>query len=96
MNRREFIRRGALLSAATASIARAQQPEATGVKAAVITHAGGAHLDIYFKSLAHISEVTSVVLADPDGNAESNAGNVLGAKLTDQEKRDLVAYMRQL
>jgi predicted dehydrogenase len=69
-----------LLSAVLAAIswvAAAQEP----IQVAVITHAGGAHLGIYFRSLAAIPNVGSVVLADPDGASEADARTALGAKL---------------
>lgn len=49
---------------------------------AVITNETGAHLGAYFQSLAQAPEVGRVVLADPDGNAEASARELLGEKLT--------------
>jgi len=56
--------------------------DAPGIKVAVITHAGGAHLSAYFNGLAHSPEATSVVLADPQGTAAEMARKILGDKLT--------------
>ena len=71
--------RWGMIVAITASIAAiAQQP----IQVAVLTHAGGAHLGIYFRALAEIPEVASVVLADPDGTAENDARAALVEKLT--------------
>jgi len=49
---------------------------------AVITNETGAHLGAYFRSLADAPEVGRVVLADPDGNAEALARELLDQKLT--------------
>lgn len=51
------------------------------IQVGLLTHAGGAHLDEYFTSLAQIEEVESVVLADPDGASEDEARRLLGGKL---------------
>lgn len=53
-----------------------------GIKVAVITNAGGAHLGAYFNALAKTAEATSVVLADAHGTAAEDARKVLGEKLT--------------
>lgn len=52
-----------------------------GATVAVLTHEGGAHLGIYFKSLAVTPEVSEVVLSDADGNKEAEARAALGDKL---------------
>lgn len=52
------------------------------VQIAVLTHDGGAHLGIYFRALAQIPEVGSVVLSDADGTKEAEARAALGEKLT--------------
>jgi predicted dehydrogenase len=46
-----------------------------------ITHAQGAHLDIYFETLARTEEVATVALADPSGKTLASARKILGAKL---------------
>lgn len=51
------------------------------IPVAVLTHAGGAHLGIYFRALAETAEVGTVALSDPDGNAEADARAALGDKL---------------
>ncbi len=51
------------------------------IPVALITHAGAAHLEAYLAGLAATVEAESVVLADPDGNAEASARKHLGAKL---------------
>lgn len=51
------------------------------IPVALITHAGGAHLGAYYAGLAASEEVESVVLADPDGNAEGPARQQLGDRL---------------
>ena len=53
-----------------------------GIRAGIITEAGGAHLPNYFWSLVQTEEVASVVLSDPSGDSESLARQMLGAKLT--------------
>jgi predicted dehydrogenase len=54
--------------------------------AAVLTDAGGAHLDAYFAALAQTEQVRSVVVADPGGTSETLARKTLGAKLTHFER----------
>ena len=49
---------------------------------AVLTDRGGAHLEAYFAALAAIETVTSIVVADPSGDCESQARKTLGNKLT--------------
>ena len=51
------------------------------IKAAVITEAGGAHLNHYFASLAQAEEVGSVVLCDRSRESEPLARKALGQKL---------------
>ena len=48
---------------------------------ALITHAGGAHVELYLQSLAKAEEVGTVVVADPDGKFIDPARTALGAKL---------------
>jgi len=48
---------------------------------AVLTDAGGAHLDAYFAGLAATDQVTKVVVADPSGKSEAIASKALGSKL---------------
>ena len=48
---------------------------------AVLTDAGGAHLDAYFAGLASTAEVSKVVVADPSGSSKASAEKVLGPKL---------------
>ncbi|MCC6695389.1 MAG: Gfo/Idh/MocA family oxidoreductase [Candidatus Hydrogenedentes bacterium] len=67
--------------AAAGSITAGESVPEKRIKVAVITHAGGAHLGAYFNALAQTAEAESVVLADPDGNAESSARAALGEKL---------------
>ncbi len=86
IDRREFLSNTALGAAGLASIARsaaaAEGNAGTQIKVGFITHAGGAHLSSYFRALAQTDEAGPVVLADPDGNAESGAREALGEKLT--------------
>ncbi len=51
------------------------------IHVAVLTEAGGAHLDAYFAALAATPEAASVVLADPSGASEAMARKTLGEKL---------------
>jgi len=51
------------------------------ITVAVLTDAGGAHVDQYFAGLVACEEVASVVVADPSGGSEAAAKKVLGAKL---------------
>lgn len=64
-----------------AAVAHGQDTPA-GIKVAVITNETGAHLGAYFSGLARTKEAAAVVLADPDGNAEEQAREALGDKLT--------------
>jgi predicted dehydrogenase len=89
IGRREFLDRTAA-SAAGLAFAAIATPHYAGaaegdppraVQVAVLTHEGGAHLSAYFQGLAETEEVESVVLADPDGNAEGLARQALGEKL---------------
>lgn len=52
----------------------------SGITVAVLTNAGGAHLDAYLAGLAVTEEVAAVVVADPSGASESPAQKRLGAK----------------
>jgi predicted dehydrogenase len=52
------------------------------IKVAVLTEAGGSHLDSYFAALAATAEAQSVVLADASGASEALARKALGDKLT--------------
>lgn len=70
-----------LYAAAEEKPALPQEPP-TGIKVAVITNAGGAHLSAYFSALAQTAEATSVVLADQHGQAVDLAQKTLGEKLT--------------
>ncbi|MCC6490110.1 MAG: Gfo/Idh/MocA family oxidoreductase [Candidatus Hydrogenedentes bacterium] len=83
INRRSFLGSAAASVAVIAAAQSAAEPAPERrIKVAVITHAGGAHLGAYFNALAQTAEAESVVLADPDGNAESGARAALGEKLT--------------
>ena len=73
---------GSLLVLAASLTVHAQEAAREGIKVAVITNAGGAHLGAYFTGLAKTPEATSVVLADPDGASEAMAREALGDKLT--------------
>lgn len=53
-----------------------------GIKVAVLTNTGGAHLHAYFEGLANTEEVESVVLGDPDNSQSKLAREVLKDKLT--------------
>ncbi len=52
------------------------------IKVALLTHAGGAHVDAYLNALAQTDECGTVVLADADGKWEQPARNALGDKLS--------------
>ncbi|MEQ1853063.1 MAG: Gfo/Idh/MocA family oxidoreductase [Chthoniobacteraceae bacterium] len=52
-----------------------------GITVAVLTDAGGAHVDSYLAGLAATAEVEAVVVADPSGGFEAVARKTLGAKL---------------
>jgi predicted dehydrogenase len=67
--------------------------QSKGLKAAVITGAGGAHLNYYFESLAKTAEIASVALCDPSGESQALAQKMLGDKLTGSHK-DLAAMLR--
>jgi predicted dehydrogenase len=51
------------------------------IKAAVITDAGGAHLNYYYESLAKAEEVESVAVCDPSGQSLDMARKMLGRKI---------------
>lgn len=94
MKRRDFIGTtiiGAASLAVAAPVARAEGEK--GIRAAIITNKSGAHLEAYYTGLAKAPEVASVVLADPDGVAESKARELLGAKLTAvyKDRAELIA-----
>ncbi len=78
MERRDFSKLVGALPAL--SQAAAQSPKR--IKAAMITGAGGAHLNQYFESLARAEEVASVCLCDPSGESNALARKLIGAKLT--------------
>lgn len=52
------------------------------MKVAVLTHAGGAHLNAYFSALAESKDCDEVVFADPDSHSADEARRLLGDKLT--------------
>lgn len=52
-----------------------------GITVAVLTDAGGAHVESYLAGLAATAEVGAVVVADPSGGFEAVARKTLGAKL---------------
>eukprot|EP01050_Picozoa_sp_SAG11_P012377 SAG11_NODE_1371_length_5096_cov_1.635581_1_plen_284_part_00 len=52
-----------------------------GATVALISHLGGAHVELYMEGLAAAESVARVVLADPDGNWEECAREKLGPKL---------------
>ena len=81
LDRRVFIGRTLLAASCTVLAGAADSaPDNAKVTVAVITRAGGAHVEMYFHALAQAEEVGSVVLADPDGTFETNARGTLGAK----------------
>lgn len=65
-----------------------------GIKVAVLTEAGGSHLDAYFPALAAAAEAESVVLADASGASEALARKGLGPKLA-KVYRDPEALLRE-
>jgi predicted dehydrogenase len=67
---------------------------ANGIKVAVLTQAGGAHLSAYFGALAVIAEAESVVLADASGQNLAVARKALGPKLANTYK-DSTELLRQ-
>src|SRR5437868_3022648 len=52
-----------------------------GITVAVLTDAGGAHVELYMAGLAVTAEVEAVIVADPSGGCEATATKTLGAKL---------------
>jgi predicted dehydrogenase len=52
-----------------------------GITVAVLTNAGGAHLEAYLAGLAVTEEVNAVVVGDPSGASEAAAQKLLGTKL---------------
>jgi len=57
-----------------------------GATVALLTNAGGAHLDAYLTGLADTADVESVVVADPSGALEAAAKSVLKTKLKSFER----------
>lgn len=51
------------------------------IKVALLTHAGGAHVELYLKALAETPECRSVTLVDPDGKWSGVAQRLLGDRL---------------
>lgn len=73
---------GGVAGMAAPATAPAAEPDAADrLRVAVLTHAGGAHLGLYFRALAAADAVAEVVLADPDGASVAEARALLGAKL---------------
>jgi predicted dehydrogenase len=58
------------------------------IKVGLLTHADGAHVDLYLAALAATAECSEVVLADPDGKWEQTAQRLLGKKLTHVSRDD--------
>jgi UDP-N-acetyl-2-amino-2-deoxyglucuronate dehydrogenase len=52
-----------------------------GITVALLTGAGGAHVNEYLQALADTVEAESVVVADPSGDSEASARRTLGDKL---------------
>lgn len=80
VNRRTFLG-GTLAATALLGIVSARGQEISGIQVAVLTNAGGAHVEAYLGGLAAAPEVASVVLADPDGKWEGDARKALGDRL---------------
>lgn len=55
--------------------------EETPCTVALITHAGGTHVELYLRALAQADDVDAVVLADADGKYEPAARAALDARL---------------
>jgi predicted dehydrogenase len=55
-------------------------PEPT-ITVALLTHAGGAHVDAYLQALAQSPDCRAVELVDPDARWDEPAQKILGAKL---------------
>jgi UDP-N-acetyl-2-amino-2-deoxyglucuronate dehydrogenase len=64
-----------------------------GIKVALLTHAGGAHVSSYLAALAETDQCTSVVLGDPDGHFEADAKRILKDKLS-KTYRDVSELLR--
>jgi len=66
---------------------------ANSISVAVLTHAGGAHVESYLQGLAASEACARVHLADPDGKWEAPARKILGAKVArvEQDYRQLLA-----
>jgi predicted dehydrogenase len=56
------------------------------IRAAILTHAGGPHLDAYLTALAQCPEVEAVSIADASGATFAAAKKSLGAKLAETSK----------
>ena len=65
-----------------------------GATIAVLTDAGGAHVDLYFAGLTVTAEVETVVVSDPSGGCEAMAKKILGAKLKAFEREHATALAR--
>lgn len=63
-------------------LAGVAQANDEAAQVAVVTHAGGAHVELYFHALAKSEEVGPVVLSDPDGTFVDKARAILGGKLS--------------
>lgn len=74
---------GGLLAAAcpATEAATAAAPTEPPLRVAVLTHAGAAHLGLYFRALAAAESVSEVVLADPDAASVEEARMLIGEKL---------------
>lgn len=64
------------------------------IKVALLTHAGGAHVDAYLQALAASEACSDVVLGDPHGKWEEAAKRVLGGKLK-RVSRDLKSLLAE-
>ena len=64
------------------------------IKVALLTHAGGAHVEAYLQALAASEACSEVVLGDPDGKWEDAAKRVLGGKLK-RVSRDLKSLLAE-
>ena len=89
-NRRRFLESSLAATAgiAVATLARPTEGQESPAEAGtpgtvgVITHDAGAHLGIYFASLAQAEEITTVAIADPSGKCVPAARKALGKKLS--------------
>lgn len=64
------------------------------IPVAILTHAGGPHLDAYFTALAASTEVSEVSVADPSGSTFAAAQKALGPKLKATGK-DIPTVLRE-